>query len=50
MDNREAITLQLKAAWWAERARETPEAELEAILCRGVASLRALLFRIRRLP
>ncbi len=29
---REAITLQLKAAWWAERARETPEAELEAIL------------------
>ena len=36
MDNREAITLQLKAAWWAERARETPEAELEAILCRGV--------------
>ncbi len=34
--DREAILLELKAAWWAERARETPEAELEAVVSRGV--------------
>lgn len=34
--NRDAATLHLRAAWWSERARETPEAVLLATLCRGV--------------